>query len=566
MHWEIVPTRVPYSRKEWEAADATAWDVRLTPAGNRKLLASAWDAQARLRPGACALRPTVGAQRGSTAFSPRRSYGQPPAQLVPTTSPATEMPALCRLPRPQGLRRQRGRQRTAHANILSRVDTQPCAGDRRSSVLNLLGQHNCWEDSLRHWLHRLPCAEAKRNVGNFLSVYRVRPSADADGNSEDDAADEALILTTAQLSGALCTQRPAASQKQGPAHNDDRAHRVEEAMRQADALWSPIMCSDACARGASATYAALSSEAARKATRAQPAKKLDAMAMQRTHAAAVRPAPESMTHTVRSWMAELATKDACNAEQRSFCARARVLQELHDRQLEPGQPWSKPLRWVLHGGPGTGKSHTLKMLRRELFEETLGWTHGVHFQVVSFQAVMAELLDGDTIHHALGLDWAGDRNQNMLRTLRRTQETLQWRWLILDEFSMVSAELLAQLEQRCREIMRDLSLAKFAADGSVEPFGGLNVILSGDLYQLPPPKGTFLGDVPWDLSGKKTAKQATALHGQTLLWGGPAVGVQGLTELHRCMRTGDTWLTEVQEQLRHGDLCRRTTTLSCTET
>lgn len=206
------------------------------------------------------------------------------------------------------------------------------------------------------------------------------------------------------------------------------------------------------------------------------------------------------------------------------------------------------------------------MLRRELFEETLGWTHGVHFQVVSFQAVMAELLDGDTIHHALGLDWAGDRNQNMLRTLRRTQETLQWRWLILDEFSMVSAELLAQLEQRCREIMRDLSLAKFAADGSVEPFGGLNVILSGDLYQLPPPKGTFLGDVPWDLSGKKTAKQATALHGQTLLWGGPAVGVQGLTELHRCMRTGDTWLTEVQEQLRHGDLCRRTTTLSCTET
>ena len=120
---------------------------------------------------------------------------------------------------------------------------------------------------------------------------------------------------------------------------------------------------------------------------------------------------------------------------------------------------------------------------------------------------------------------------------------------------MVSAELLAQLEHRCREIMRDLSLGKFAADGSVEPFGGLNVILSGDLFQLPPPKGTFLGDVPWDLlTGKKKTKQATALHGQTLLWGGPAVGMQGVTELVRCERTGDTWLTEVQNQLRHGEL------------
>ena len=120
---------------------------------------------------------------------------------------------------------------------------------------------------------------------------------------------------------------------------------------------------------------------------------------------------------------------------------------------------------------------------------------------------------------------------------------------------MVSAELLAQLEQRCREIMRDLSLAKFRDDGAVEAFGGLNVILAGDLYQLPPPKGTFLGDVPWDwLTGQRRTKQSTGLHGQTLLWGGPAVGMQGVTELVRCERTADTWLTEVQEQLRYGAL------------
>ena len=158
------------------------------------------------------------------------------------------------------------------------------------------------------------------------------------------------------------------------------------------------------------------------------------------------------------------------------------------------------------------------MLRKELLEETLGWQHGVQFQIVSFQAVMAELLDGDTIHHALGLDWGGDRTQNALRSVEKAQQTLQWRWLILDEFSMVSAELLAQLELRCRELMRDLSWAKYSSAGQQRPFGGLNVIFAGDLFQLPPPKGTFLGDIPWDLvAGRKATKQATALHGQTLL-------------------------------------------------
>ena len=117
------------------------------------------------------------------------------------------------------------------------------------------------------------------------------------------------------------------------------------------------------------------------------------------------------------------------------------------------------------------------MVRKELFEEVLRWQHGVDFQIVSFQAVMAELLDGDTIHHALGLDWGGDKTANWLRTLEKAQQTLQWRWLILDEFSMVSAELLAQL--RCRELMRDLSMAKYSSDGRARPFGGLNVVLAG---------------------------------------------------------------------------------------
>ena len=203
-------------------------------------------------------------------------------------------------------------------------------------------------------------------------------------------------------------------------------------------------------------------------------------------------APSKATEpAVQAWAAKLRSHATCNAEQQAFCSKVaeRIVEEVREARGEAAA--SEPLRWVLHGGPGTEKSHTLKLVRKELFEEVLGWQHGVDFQIVSFQAV-AELLDGDTIHHALGFDWGGERTQNWLRMLERAQQTMQWRWLILDEFSMVSAELLAQLELRCRELLRDLSLAKYGQHGTARPFGGLNVILAGDLYQLPPPKGTFM--------------------------------------------------------------------------
>ena len=121
---------------------------------------------------------------------------------------------------------------------------------------------------------------------------------------------------------------------------------------------------------------------------------------------------------------------------------------------------------------------------------------------------------------------------------------------------MVSAELFAQLERRCREIMRDISAAKYgASDGMVRPFGGLNIILAGDLYQLPPPRGTFVGDVPWQLvTGKLARKTPVAAQGQELIWGGKDDAIQGVTELTKCERNADQWLASLQNELREGKL------------
>ena len=84
------------------------------------------------------------------------------------------------------------------------------------------------------------------------------------------------------------------------------------------------------------------------------------------------------------------------------------------------------------------------------------------------------------------------------------------------------------------------------------PFGGLNVILAGDMWQLPPPRGTFLGDVPWEwLTQCKTKKVAHTTHGQEMVWGTSRNGIHGVTELVECERTRDIWLQSLQNEVRN---------------
>ena len=559
MYWKLLPTRVPYSRAEWEAAPQDAWDVKLTAAGVKKLEGSEPEAPARLKP---AVHYVIQIPETSDRllFPPRTSTQTLRHNWYLARRVRPRCPQFASAPVPKGFAENAEHNakltsvyfRAWTLNLTNATFTIPYLG-------HLRGEDDSWEASLRAWLLRLPSAETKRHVGNFLSVYRVRPAGEADNNSDDDDVDEPFHLQPADIASALQTLLPARNSRAGKTCNDQRAAQMEAAVKQVDHLWK----SDAAARVTPdnrSQFTDIDPKTARQAIRGKKSEDPLPVSSQNNPGSITVTLRKAAEGSVQTWLADLKSNSRCNADQRSFCEKVagRVLTELQESRLEPNHsfPHAEPLRWVLHGGPGIGKSHTLKLLRTEFFEQVLEWQHGVEFQIVSFQAVMAELLDGDTIHHALGLDWSGDRTQNVARTLERAHHALQWRWLILDEFSMVSAELLAQLELRCRELMRDLSVAKYGQhDGKVRPFGGLNVILAGDLYQLPPPKGTFLADIPWDLlAGRKPSKQATGHQGQTLLWGGAAAGMQGITELLQCERTRDTWLTDVQDQLRHGQL------------
>ena len=80
----------------------------------------------------------------------------------------------------------------------------------------------------------------------------------------------------------------------------------------------------------------------------------------------------------------------------------QVCKEIRATNTDTYRNWS-PFRWSMHGGPGTCKSHVIKMIKTELFEQVLKWKIAEYFQIVAMQAVLADPLGGDTIHHALNL-------------------------------------------------------------------------------------------------------------------------------------------------------------------
>ncbi|KAF5223986.1 putative DNA repair and recombination helicase protein PIF2 [Trypanosoma cruzi] len=111
------------------------------------------------------------------------------------------------------------------------------------------------------------------------------------------------------------------------------------------------------------------------------------------------------------------------------------------------------------GGAGTGKSLLLRVIKQELVRQ------GLSVAMTATTGIAATRIDGVTLHHCFGVNIHGECS--------RRAELRAFDVIILDEVSMLSRELFESLEYQLRR-----------ANGVDLPFGGVQMILSGDFLQL----------------------------------------------------------------------------------
>ena len=180
----------------------------------------------------------------------------------------------------------------------------------------------------------------------------------------------------------------------------------------------------------------------------------------------------------------------------------------------------EPLRSFIHGPPGTGKSRVILWIRR-FFTEALGWEHGVEFIFVAFQNRVAYAMGGTTLHAGGDIAVGGQASRQLNHTdvdvLHTRNQHL--RFVLADEIGMIPDDLLGAFAEQFRGAAVPSRYTK-RADKSERVFGGYNLLMFGDLYQLTPiPASSAIFTPPTE---KKTEQAKLALN---LFWGDNADAV-----------------------------------------
>ena len=127
----------------------------------------------------------------------------------------------------------------------------------------------------------------------------------------------------------------------------------------------------------------------------------------------------------------------------------------------------------LTGPAGSGKTFLLNKYINYLKENK------VAVSVTASTGIAATHLDGRTIHSWCGIGINEKLTDAQIKNLKEkdvlSSRIVSAKVLIIDEISMLNANRLDLIDDVCQAIRQDM-----------RPFGGMQVILSGDFFQLPP--------------------------------------------------------------------------------
>ena len=144
---------------------------------------------------------------------------------------------------------------------------------------------------------------------------------------------------------------------------------------------------------------------------------------------------------------------------------------------------------VVIGGAGSGKSTVIECLtqwtHRELMKE--GDDHSSPYVMkAATTGAASALIEGSTVHSSLGFDFSSKHTSlNDKKREQKREQLKNLKILIIDEFSMMKADILYRIHLRLQEITQ-----------KKQDFGGVNVFLLGDPAQLKPVRGSYTFSAP----------------------------------------------------------------------
>ncbi|PIR87001.1 MAG: AAA family ATPase [Candidatus Harrisonbacteria bacterium CG10_big_fil_rev_8_21_14_0_10_49_15] len=159
----------------------------------------------------------------------------------------------------------------------------------------------------------------------------------------------------------------------------------------------------------------------------------------------------------------------------------------------------------LTGEPGSGKTHTVN--------EYVAYLRscGVEPAITASTGIAATHIGGRTIHSWSGIGIASSLERGDLERIGRSRavsaRVKRAEVLIIDEVSMLAAGTLDMIDTVCRTLRAD-----------ERPFGGLQVVLVGDFFQLPPISRGLADGAPFAFTAQAWAELAPTVCYLTEQW------------------------------------------------
>jgi ATP-dependent DNA helicase PIF1 len=202
-----------------------------------------------------------------------------------------------------------------------------------------------------------------------------------------------------------------------------------------------------------------------------------------------------------------------------------------EEQIKAFNAYTEGRNMFITGPGGTGKTALIKHIQKDAVRK------GYNIQVCALTGCAAILLEckAKTLHSWAGIGLGKGSFEQLLTRISKNQFAKRtWKGtdiLIVDEVSMMSQKLFELLDGIGKAIRKDS-----------RPFGGIQLIFSGDFYQLPP-------------VGDKDEPETCRFCFESMLWS-QTFSEDNHIQLTKIFRQSDPIYQKILNQIREGKLKR----------